>query len=77
MALIQVLLSLIAILLSIEQYIIKSEQNLVHMISTKHQHPVRGCLAKISIGETFLDHPVLYSEIIIFDEALVMKSGMS
>jgi hypothetical protein len=31
----------------------------------------------VSPIEIFTDHPVFYSEIIIFDEALVMKSGMS
>jgi hypothetical protein len=71
------LLRLIAILVSFDQYTIKSEQILAHMISSKHQHPVRGCLVKISIGETFLDHPVRFSQNIFFNEASVIKSGMS
>jgi hypothetical protein len=68
------LLSLIAILVSFEQYTIKSEQILTHMISSKHQCPVRGCLVKIYIGETFLDHPVRFTQNIIFDEASVINS---
>jgi hypothetical protein len=45
------------------------------MISSKHQHPVRECLlVKISIGETFLDHPVLFSQNRFFNEASVISS---
>jgi hypothetical protein len=71
------LLSLVAILVSFKQYIIESEQILAHMNSSKHQHPVRECLVKISIGETFLDHPVLFSQNKFFIVASVIKSGMS
>jgi hypothetical protein len=48
----------------------------LNKLGSEQVHLLRECPVKISIGENFLDHPVLFSQNKFFIEASVIKSEM-
>jgi hypothetical protein len=75
-ALINLFLCLDAVFSSTEQYSIENYQILVKLVTTKHQNQSSWFQVKISLVETFLDHPTLFSLKRLPSEALIFHSGV-